>query len=254
MNELVRQSGALIDMPPVKQVAKTELFQAVNAAIGKSFADAGVKMLDDNDRDYLVNQVVKDIQTYTPNLRLEEIGIAFQNGVRGKYGDYFGLNVVTFNKFLVAYLSSGERDQRILKEADPEPEPAPPAPEEYDQRCMGHLKDAFKIVSEGGFFEDFGNFLYTWLDKEKGVIKLSKERRWKIWEEAETKLLLEKEEEKNAATDYLKRKQISLIIEKIQAKSKNDLVEIKAKKIALNTWIKDQIEFGGTPESIFNNE
>ena len=51
-----------------------------------------------------------DIQHQFPYLRVEEIKTAVNNGVRGVYGDNYGLNAATFNKWLVNYIQQTRED------------------------------------------------------------------------------------------------------------------------------------------------
>lgn len=55
-----------------------------------------------------------DITTDYPKLKDEEIELAIREGVRGRYGEYFGINTVTVCKWLDSYMRS-EKRQEFLK-------------------------------------------------------------------------------------------------------------------------------------------
>ena len=61
----------------------------------------------------IVQELAKDIQTRFRLLELPEIEKAFNEGVGGNYGEYMGLSVVTFNKWLKAYIDSGEHQEYV---------------------------------------------------------------------------------------------------------------------------------------------
>jgi hypothetical protein len=45
----------------------------------------------------------KEIEKYFPSLEPDDLETAFNNGVRGEYGDYMGLNIITYNAWIKAY-------------------------------------------------------------------------------------------------------------------------------------------------------
>ena len=48
----------------------------------------------------IASELTKDLRKYYKILTFEEINEALEEGIRGSYGEYFGISVVTLNKFI----------------------------------------------------------------------------------------------------------------------------------------------------------
>ena len=72
--------------------------------------------------------MVSELATYFPNAKMNEVETAFNTGVRGMYGEFMGLSVVTYHKWLTSYFESEKRKIAIkryldMKEAEQNIEP-----------------------------------------------------------------------------------------------------------------------------------
>lgn len=63
-----------------------------------------------------VTELAKEIQTSFKTLRIDEIKVAFKNGLNNEYGDFFGLNVKTYVQWIKSYLSSEKRHLSLKNE------------------------------------------------------------------------------------------------------------------------------------------
>ena len=106
---------AILKQNPVRKVPKRDVFNAVLASVAKAFADMNVKSITSQERDYMVNELTDNIIARYPAIRVSEIPVAIAHGVRGKYGEFFGLSVVAFERFIEQYLLSEDR-ARAVKE------------------------------------------------------------------------------------------------------------------------------------------
>jgi len=106
---------AVLKQNPVRKVPKRDVFNAVLASVAKAFADMNVKSITATERDYMVNELTDNIIARYPAIRVSEIPVAIAHGVRGKYGEFFGLSVVAFERFIEQYLLSEDR-ARAVKE------------------------------------------------------------------------------------------------------------------------------------------
>jgi hypothetical protein len=108
MSQLAKiQNQNPLFQPNALNSVKEDLFKVVNASIAKCFADLNFKVPDDPS--YLLNEVTAAIMKRFPSMQIAEVPVAFANGIRGKYGEYFGLCVVSFEQFIQAYLESDDR-------------------------------------------------------------------------------------------------------------------------------------------------
>lgn len=242
-----------MELPPVRNVPEEQIFSVVRAEIARAYADTRFAVPSDAEQQRMVEETVQGIKKYASTIRIEEIPEAIRDGVMGVHGEFPGLSVATFVKFCVYHVNSQKRRDRMKALTREKNEPAPPTPEELDRRWMEHLKKAFDTVKYGEIYEDHGNKLYEWLDEEKGKIQFTKERKLHFMDQARLQLAAEKEAER-ASSDFFKRRHLASIIETIRSDHHPPIVVVRAKKIALNAFIQDQLEFGLTAESLFENE
>lgn len=251
MTDIIKKDKPILELKPISKEPKEEVFRIVRAEIARFYADTRFKLpslpsgsLDEDEMSRMVNETTNDILTYASHLRLFEIVNAFKKGTRGMYGEYHGGSVATFNKFILGYLSSGEREQIVKKERKQENiEMDKPTPEQWDEKCTDRLKQAFNAVKNGEYWDDPGNYLYNWLD-EKGLIPFSTERKKQFMSKAKDKLIAEQKDNKIKETDFHKIGVISKYIRDIESGNQNQRVIVMAKKIALNTLIRESIELG----------
>lgn len=86
------------------------------AIISKTMFHNGQK-IDEDTKFLLVEEFYKEIEN-TPkfkNLTAKEIEVAFHKGVRGEYGEFYGLSVVTFTKWIKSFLESEYRANKIIE-------------------------------------------------------------------------------------------------------------------------------------------
>lgn len=255
MNQLQKTEKPLIAIPPAIKLSKEDVFKVVQAEIARFYADTRFKIPslpngspDEQEMGRMVNETTNDILNYAPQLRLPEIETAFRKGTRGMYGEYHGGSIATFNKFILGYLSSGEREQIIKKQKMTEKEEKP-TQEQWDEKCTLRLKEAFEAVKKGEFWDDPGNYLYNWLDGKR-LISLSISRKKQFMIEAKERLVSDLNNNKAKETNPYKLGVISVYLKQIQGGNHKDRVIVMAKKIALNSFIKESIESGKTYKDI----
>jgi len=88
---------------PVRSYEMDELTTSIHTIVIQLVADCGSKEVTQEDISYLtgrlIRKIVKDYIFITPS----EIRLAFENGVYGDYGDYFGVNLKTCLQFIGGY-------------------------------------------------------------------------------------------------------------------------------------------------------
>lgn len=80
--------------------------------VSKSFLLRGYKTTD-QDNAIIVTELLKEIQKRFKAITFKEIEIAFENGLRGEYGEYMGLSVITFSNFIKGFKESRQRADMI---------------------------------------------------------------------------------------------------------------------------------------------
>lgn len=80
--------------------------------ITTTFYTAGQKT-DENDVAALALSLYAEVRQYFPFLKIGELRIAMQAGVRNSYGEYFGLNIKTFHGWIRAYQVSDVRKAKL---------------------------------------------------------------------------------------------------------------------------------------------
>lgn len=94
-----------------------KLFDTIASAIDKCVRDMNANITHDQ-QEYLVNELTDIFLKKHPTIEFEQdIPAAFNNGIRNKYGKYFGFSVITFENFLVAWLESDERKRKLQVKA-----------------------------------------------------------------------------------------------------------------------------------------
>ena len=96
----IQLGWAIIKQNPVRKVPKRDVFNMVLASVARAYADLNIKAISAEERDYLVNELTGNIIARYPAIRVSEIPEAIARGIRGKYGEYYGLSVVSFEKLL----------------------------------------------------------------------------------------------------------------------------------------------------------
>src|SRR5690606_11386191 len=103
----------------------------------------------------------QEIRENFPNIRIEEIPIAIKRGTRKEYGDYFGLNVISFSGFLKSYLESEDRKRAAIDFSKKNIEDKKiPSSEEILSMENKMIINAYSKFLETGYYDDFGNHVY----------------------------------------------------------------------------------------------
>ncbi|MDR3245019.1 MAG: hypothetical protein LBT50_01140 [Prevotellaceae bacterium] len=178
---------------------------------------------------FICREVLKDLKTKYKALTLKEIEYCFANGVRGEYGENYGINVASISKWLKAYYNSQERAEANKAKTFaglPERTETEWTPDEILANKREAYNTAFELAKAGKQVKHYGDYVYDYLD-EIGEIQFTKEEKIFFYEIAKKELEAEqKEKARNARTP----RPIGQYIEQITEKGKIQ----RAKRIALN--------------------
>jgi len=216
---------------------------AIHVCIAQIIADKGVR-LETEDINYLKTTICRDIINDFSFLSLEDISICFSMGVRGKLGEYYGINVATLYQWLEKYKND------VIPQINKEIEDNLPKPVEvetkvdfkaFDYSLVETMQKILLGDVELNSFNDYGNIHYNLLDK-LNLIQFTTDEKMEIFNRA-----------KEVVKDKFYKKNISLIeqgksiqivdTEKLlneietNSKTKNDIVIIESKKIAFRYFL-----------------
>lgn len=129
-------------------------------------------------------------------LRIEEIKIAFKNGVRGEYGDWFGINIKTFYQWIKGYQFDEKRKNALqaIKEANQVEYKPVMSESEAEYEWKQTIIRQFTEFKQGKPFHcAFPTQLFTHYEKS-GAIKLTDAEKKAIYEKAKLEVLEKKKQ------------------------------------------------------------
>jgi hypothetical protein len=194
--------------------------------VQKIFQYAGQKP-EKRDIAVICKEISSDLTKRYKGMTMNEVDYALTYGVKGEYGEYFGINVASISKWIKAYYNSEERKEAQRSKLFPElalPERTGPTDSEILAFKIEACNRAFELAKAGKQVRDTGNTVYDFLD-EKGEIQFTAAEKNSFMQIAEREL---KAEAREHAKDSVR--PAGYFIEKILRAN----IIARAKKIALN--------------------
>lgn len=168
----------------ISEMKKGDVKNLLLDIISKTYYDGGIPMPGTDDRSQtvairlLTDALYEELQQFK-FLRIEEVRITFKNGVRGEYGEFFGLNIRTFYSWLKAWQFDEKRRAAALalKSAN-EREYAPVMTDAESERAWKEtiLRQFTKFKATGVLDCAFPNHLYGVL-VQRGLINFTREEK-----------------------------------------------------------------------------
>jgi hypothetical protein len=119
------------------------------------------------------NEICRDLQTIPEfkGLKLQDLSKIFQKGLTGGYGDFFGLNCVTYAKWIRAHLSEEKtkgvslEHERVKMRISEQKEPTEAEKRELSEANLKRVVEKYKLT---GIVDDNGNpaYMYLWNTKQ----------------------------------------------------------------------------------------
>lgn len=230
---------------------KNSLVRQIHALINMTIFDKGVNMEKD-DINLIKKRVTDDIMKDFKGLSLEDVQLAFYYGVRGEFGEYYGINPITFYGWLKSY--KNVLLPSVLKEVLPllpkmEEKEVEIDKKEFDNTMMNNLCTYYsKLISDSAYdLFDIGNIYFSFMNRME-MINLSEEEWIEINDLAMGEVKLElSEQNKNLLNQGKSLHRINLTdafkeIEAGENKSYNSMIEIYAKRLALKKCLQKLAE------------
>lgn len=221
------------------------IVNSIHQSINRCIADKGVAMTSE-DINYLYTSVREDILNDFSMLSLQDIQLCFKMGVRGKLGEYFGINAVSLYQWLKKYKEEilPQTFNEVSKFLPPVKEEEPKVDfkaldlEKIDNICNAILK----CKSDSDYeFTDFGNIHYKFLERH-GIFNLSSMQEEELKEEAKN-LILNEAKSKNmdllAQGKTFQMTDINKLFETIEKADKDieSLIKINYEKLTLKYFM-----------------
>jgi len=216
----------------VNQLDNDTIEEKLIDLVNKTHLIAGIKHSGDiRELNTTVSEIIAELRFNKTNIRINEIEIAFQNGVHKKYGDYFGLNAVTFCGFIKSYILDPTRLEAIKLKNMTEEKKQPTLQERFET-AKNLALTAYDKFDKGQSIELEGATVYRFLAGLK-VIVYDDEEQAQFMTGATNEVIAKKNLEKVTSMDKnvrnLIQKQlddISLLSEKIKLTAQhNGLVQ-----------------------------
>jgi hypothetical protein len=230
---------------------KNSLVRQIHAFVNMTIIDKGVNMEKD-DINYIKKRVADDIMKDFKGLSLEDVQLAFYYGVRGEFGEYYGINPITFYGWLKSY--KNVLLPSVLKEVLPLlPKVAEKEVEidkkEFDITMLNNLCAYYSKLISGGVYDlfDIGNIYFSFMNRME-MIDLSEEEWVEINDLAMGEVKIElSEQNKNLLNQgkSLHRINLSDAFKEIEAgenKTYNSMLEIYSKRLALKKCLQKLVE------------
>ena len=205
--------------------------------LGLTYAVKGQAVESQDAMDKTAQLLYSEIQTYFKTLTVEEVELAFKNGVRGQYGDYFGLNIITYHNWLKAFQTDSARIQAKKEVAAlPNSEIDKEKAEEMWQKIT---KKRFEIFKKTGVFDEpFPAELYDILEA-RNIIKLTASQKKEFYKQAEIDVK-EHLQARRVAVDKMKRQEIGSILERMKdnrpTSTDQTMIKTQAKLLAIKDF------------------
>ena len=126
--------------PRITDIMPKDLTDFASAQIIQCYIIVGYLTYNEKDISILAAKLCSDLRESYPYLHRGEIVICFELGAKGEYGDYSGVNLRTFCKWLKGYKNSDLR-YRVIKQIEQEKElkALPAVSREYNEEKMNLL-------------------------------------------------------------------------------------------------------------------
>jgi hypothetical protein len=251
----------ILKQSPVKCLPKRDVFNMVLISVAKAYADLNFKDISGHDREYMVNELTDNIIKHYPGIRLSEIPDAIWLGARGKYGEYFGLSVVTFEGFIEKYLLS-EKRVSMVKELPPDDEPktAPDLQIQFNTFKEVTLQ-ALQRKAACNDIEVIASTVYNFLDRIKLITFTAAEKYDMLADatreligELKFKLTLALPTERAAIKKDLEAYTLAITTHAALNERLYSLAKLRAKKLALGAFLNNVLLEGMDLEVLVENK
>jgi len=190
LSEKEREFITDIKSKNLNQVPEVEKQKFCSELVLKCYADTGQYNVNKDVAKQMIRGLLEELKPYEMKLSLYGLKNAITRGIRKEYGEYYGINSVSFNMFLKSYINSQERSNAIIKQREHEIKVA-------NDRQAVETMDAsqnftiycYQKYKEEDVIYDPAQTAYDWLKKKKLIPFFTKELKESIKAEAEARYM-----------------------------------------------------------------
>ncbi len=218
----------------IKNLEENDFKSKMIKLIGQTYLNCGFK-LDEPQLFQTIDELCIDLQKYNSTLSFEEIELAFKNGYKKMYGDFFGLSNATYFWWVNAYSFAETRlkvKKTIQMAKENENQPSKKLSQEETNKILkGATIKSFEDFKNGAPIFDAGNVKYNFLDS-LGLINFTIEQKNDFMVLAKANLY------DFGVNNKKPRETIKSVVEQILPQS----IKSEAKRLALAEYYKNLIE------------
>jgi hypothetical protein len=155
--------------PKLQELGIREREESVYKIVKALYIQTGQE---NNDKDvrFLSKLLENDVTTYSHYLKIGELEIALNNGIREMYGKFYSLSLVTFNKMIKKYLQSPERKKALaLLTEEIVQKTLPEAPVDTEAIIRRGHRLAFEDYCKDGKMPHYAWKFYDTMNERYGV-------------------------------------------------------------------------------------
>lgn len=239
MSDLNRQViMASQNFPRIRTLDQMEVRNTLIETIALIIWESGFG-LPEQEQELLINYMIEEIKRDFFHLTLEEVKIALKKGLRGHYGEVFGMNVRMLYGWLDAYVAETKlaamKQLQLIKKLEPPKEVSEETKKFWHNKWLESSIDAFEEYKKNGYtsFYDIQNSLYNYIRYKMRLVDLTKEETDAIWNEAVAQH--KKEHSRANARSIGEAANFKAVLEKMESGdvSEQEKIKVRARKIAL---------------------
>lgn len=231
------QSATVLELFEGNNIRLTD---EINHLVSSNFSALGQKAKTEDEIALIVIGLIEEIQSYFPNLTMQELKLASNKGIRGEFGEFMGINVITYHKFIKAFLNDEKRKDVILKQREYiEEQNRIKSQSEIEQIEKEFWENETKRIAEfkitGVLKTDNYETLYKIYEKA-GKIDLSVSDKWEMFVKAKAETL---NELRKLSAKVDNPKKINEQIKRIESKQTTKVDDLKIVDMACKMIIED---------------
>lgn len=232
-----------VTSPKAIELSKKNLQSTLAEIIARAYYDCGYR-IDTPDLALMAANLADEIKNYFASLSVEDVKLALANGSRGQYGEFTGLSIALFHRWLRAHQTSANR-LNALKALPAEDHTPVIDREKIESDWKAHIQKQFKTYKETGQLSiEFPTHQYREFEK-RGLIKFSNEKKKELFNTAKENITEMKKLRRLNAKNGIERNAIKSFLDRLNANSLkgNEQEEIKqeARRLAIKEFY-DSVE------------
>lgn len=234
--------------PRICDMTESQMARIVTTICVKAAIRLGSRPKDEEEQGFISMEINSDLVRKFPKLTEKEILRALENGLDGVYKrkpeDPIIFTPSNFVQWVRYYVEETKRPvmKKVAQIAQqmPSEEETISEPEQLKMSLESFL-DTFRRVLDGKTYEDYGNVVYSFLDRI-GFMRVSVEEKWKAIDMAKLRMIAEAKETKGLLQMQQAVKGAMEQLDRMEKEGPDEFVKSIAKKILVSQKLKEYSE------------